>query len=202
MVLAARDSKALEETAAMIRAGGGEALPVPTDVTDEVQVDALFSQAMESFGRLDILVNNAGAFDWGHVDELSAEAWDHVVAVNLRAPFLCSRQAIRIMDIGSISAQRVRPGSAAYSTTKFGLVGLTQVTALEGREHGIACSCLHPGNTFVERRRDSPNQINQEPMMSVEELSEVAVHVVALPPHMNILEAIALPLEQEYLGRG
>jgi len=211
VVLAARDSKALEETAAMIRAGGGEALPVPTDVTDEVQVDALFSQAMESFGRLDILVNNAGAFDWGKVDDLSVEAWDHVVAVNLRAPFLCSRQAFRIMkdqgggrilNIGSISAQRVRPGSAAYSTTKFGLVGLTQVTALEGREYGIACSCLHPGNTFVERRRDSPNQINQEPMMSVEELSEVAVHMVALPPHMNILEAIALPLEQEYLGRG
>jgi NAD(P)-dependent dehydrogenase (short-subunit alcohol dehydrogenase family) len=133
------------------------------------------------------------------------------MAVNLRGPFLCSREAVRIMkgqgggrilNIGSISAQRVRPGSAAYSTTKFGLVGLTQVTALEGRSHGIACSCLHPGNTFVERRKDSPTPINQEPMMSVEALAEVAVHMTTLPPHINMLEAIVLPLEQEYLGRG
>lgn len=211
VVLAARDSAMLNANAETIRSKGGEALAVPTDVSDEIQVKALFNRATAVFGRLDVLVNNAGAFDWGHVDELSAEAWDHVMAVNLRGPFLCSREAVRIMkvqgggrilNIGSISAQRVRPGSAAYSTTKFGLVGLTQVTALEGRSHGIACSCLHPGNTFVERRKDNPTPVNREPMMSVEALADVAVHMATLPPHVNMLEAIVLPLEQEYLGRG
>ncbi len=58
----------------------------------------------------------------------------------------------RIINIGSISAQRVRPNSAPYSSTKFGLVGLTHVTALEGRESGITCSCLHPGNIRTEAR--------------------------------------------------
>ena len=85
------------------------------------------------------------------------------IAVNLRAPFLCTRAAMRIMkpqgggriiNIGSISAQRVRPDSAPYSASKHGLWGLTQVTALEGRDHGITCGCLHPGNMQVERRQD------------------------------------------------
>src|SRR5262249_56444740 len=109
-------------------------------------------------------VNNAGAFDGGPLDEISVEAWDRVLRVNLRAPFLCTREALRIMkrqgggriiNIGSISAQRVRPDSAAYSASKHGLWGLTQVTALEGRPHNISCGCLHPGNVLVERRPQS-----------------------------------------------
>ena len=132
-------------------------------MSDEVDVEALFGETMDRFGRLDILVNNAGAFDGGPIEDLSADAWDNVIAVNLRAPFLCTRAAFPIMkeqgggkiiNIGSISAQRVRPNSAPYSTSKFGIWGLTQSTALEGRPFGIACSCLHPGNTLEERRID------------------------------------------------
>ena len=117
-------------------------LAVPADVTDETQVQELFRQALARFGRLDVLVNNAGAFDGGPIDELTLETWEKVMAVNLRGPFLCTREAVRIMkrqgggriiNIGSISAQRVRPNSAPYSTSKHGLWGLTQVTALEGR---------------------------------------------------------------------
>ena len=111
-------------------------------------------RTMETFNRLDILVNNSGAFDGGPLDELSTEALDNVLSVNLRAPFLCTRAAMQIMkqqgggriiNIGSISAQRVRPGAGPYCASKFGIWGLTQVTALEGRPHGIAASCLHHG---------------------------------------------------------
>src|SRR4029078_7663509 len=133
---------------------------------------------------LDILVNNAGAFDGGPIDELAVELWDKVLAINLRAPFLCTREAMRIMkrqhsgriiNIGSISAQRVRPHSAPYSASKHGLWGLTQVTALEGREHGITCRCLHPGNGRNGRRATRGLPQDQEPMMTAEELAEVAV---------------------------
>ncbi|MBI1923689.1 SDR family oxidoreductase, partial [Candidatus Poribacteria bacterium] len=160
LVLAARDVETLNRTAEELTANGATLLAVPTDVTDEAQVETLFERAMERFNRLDILFNNAGAFDGGPIDELSTAAWDKVIAVNLRGPFLCTRAAMRIMkkqgggriiNIGSISAQRVRPNSAPYSTSKFGIWGLTQVTALEGRQYGIAASCLHPGNTLVER---------------------------------------------------
>jgi NAD(P)-dependent dehydrogenase (short-subunit alcohol dehydrogenase family) len=108
----------------------------------------------------------------------------------------------RIINIGSISAQRVRPGSAPYSASKHGLWGLTQVTALEGREFGISCGCLHPGNTMVERRLGSDKLEDQEPMMTVAELAQAAVVMATLPAHVNMLEAIVLPVGQLYVGRG
>ncbi len=210
VVLSARGEAALGDVAAEIRDLGGEVLAKTADVAETAQVEALFGATIERFGKLDILVNNAGAFDGGPIDELSIEAWDRVMATNLRGPFLCTQAAMRIMkqrqqgriiNVGSISAQRVRPESAPYSTSKHGLWGLTQVTALEGREHGITCCCLHPGNVSIERRStDSP--IDAEPMIGVESLAEVALLMATLPPEVEMLEAIVLPHQQMYVGRG
>src|SRR6516164_4356555 len=164
LALTARGGDDLGRVADELRAAGADVLAVPADVTDEGQVRDFFRRTLERFGRLDVLVNNAGAFDGGPLDELSVEAWDKVLAINLRAPFLCTREAMRVMkkqgggriiNVGSISAQRVRPHSAPYSTSKHGLWGLTQVTALEGRAHNISCGCLPPGNVLVERRQQS-----------------------------------------------
>jgi NAD(P)-dependent dehydrogenase (short-subunit alcohol dehydrogenase family) len=210
LVLAARPSPQLETAEKEMRSIGADVLAVATDVTDEAQVERLFQQARERFGRLDVLVNNAGVFDGGPLDELSTAAWDKVIAVNLRAPFLCTRAALRIMkpqgggriiNVGSISGQRVRPASAPYSTSKHGLWGLTQVTALEGRDHGITCCCLHPGNVKTERRHSNRPE-DAEPMMTPDELAEVAVLMASLPPHVEMLEAIVLPHQQLYVGRG
>lgn len=103
----------------------------------------------------------------------------------------------RISNIGSISAQRVRPNSAPYSSSKFGLVGLTHCTALDGREFGITCGCLHPGNTLSERRVE-----DTEPMISLKELASAAVFMACQPPHLNVFELILLPRDQVYVGRG
>ena len=211
LTIAARNAELLEETANELRANGTKVLAVPTDVTDEAQIKALFEKSMTEHGRLDILVNNAGAFDAGPIDELSTEAWDWVVGVNLRAPFLCTREAFgimkaqgeggRIINIGSISSHRVRPLTAPYSATKFGIWGLTQVTALEGRPHGITASCLKPGNTYVERIQNR-SQAPTEPMMDVDDLAQAAVLMATLPPNINMLDATVLPVGQLYIGRG
>lgn len=119
-----------------------------------------------------------------------------------------SQRCGRILNIGSISAQRPRFNAAPYATSKFGLWGLTQVTALEGRQHGIAASCLHPGNVRVESSAEEVGAIcgipgySEEPMMNVDEIAEVAVLMATVPAHMNVLEAIVLPVKQAYLGRG
>jgi len=219
LAIAARDAEKLEEAGAEIGALGVEVLVVPTDVTEEKQVDALFEQTMERFGRLDILVNNAGAFDGGPIESLDMESWNRVIGVCLTAAFLGTRAAFRIMkpqgggriiNVGSISAQRARMNSAPYTSAKHGIWGLTQATAIEGREHGIVVSCLHPGNVQVERRMQEATEEGNsgmvvqgdEPMMSVDEIAEVAVHMATLPPHVNFLEAIVLPTEQPYIGRG
>lgn len=211
LTIAARNAELLAETANELRANGTKVLAVPTDVTDEAQIKALFEKSMSEYGRLDILVNNAGAFNAGPIDELSTEDWDWVVGVNLRAPFLCTREAFRIMkaqgeggriiNVGSISSHRVRPRTAPYSATKFGIWGLTQVTALEGRPHGITASCLKPGNTYVERIQNS-SQAPTEPMMDVDDLAKAAVLMATLPPNINMLDATVLPVGQLYVGRG
>ena len=204
LVLAARNVDGLKQTEAAIVEGGATAEVVPTDVTSEEQIETMFARTMERFGRLDILVNNAGIFNSAPIDQLSTEAWDTVIATNLRAAFLCTRTAFgimksqgggRIINIGSISAKRVRPHNASYSSAKFGLVGLTHTTALEGREFGITCGCLHPGITGDK----NPENI---PMTPLKETAAAAVFMACQPPDVNVLEIIQLPRDQLYLGRG
>jgi NAD(P)-dependent dehydrogenase (short-subunit alcohol dehydrogenase family) len=219
VVLAARNSELLLQAATDISSDPGRVLTVAADITCENQVEALFAAAVERFGRVDLLINNAGAFDGGPVEDIGLAAWERVIGVCLTGAFLCTREAFRVMkprgggriiNIGSISAQRPRLHSAPYTAAKHGIWGLTQATALEGREHGIVVSCLHPGNVLVERRQaESKGSAGEnmvvetdEPMMTVEEIARVAADMAALPPHVNFLEATVLPTRQAYLGRG
>jgi len=207
----ARNEKKLEQTARELEAAGAEVLAKPVDVTDEQAVEGFFDAVVERFGRVDLLVNNAGAFDGGRIDELTLAAWNNVVGACLTGTFLCSRRAFalmkvqgggRILNIGSISAQRPRENSAPYAAAKVGVWGRTQATALDGRPFGIVASCLHPGNVLVERRQESGDESDDEPMMSVDTIAEAALAMLTLPPHVNMLEAIVLPVGQLYLGRG
>ena len=125
IVLAGRSIERLVRAAQEIGASGATVVPIPTDVTDEVQVNSLFERTMDLFHRVDILVNNAGATDGAPLSEMSVEMWDKVIATNLKGPFLCTRSAMRIMksqgsgrilNIGSISAQRPRLNSAPYAS--------------------------------------------------------------------------------------
>lgn len=198
VILVARDKEAL----AAIATDLPNSKAIQADITDERQVQQAFAQC----DRLDLLVNNAGISEGAPIDELTLETWERIIAANLRGPFLCTREAFRIMkrqgggriiNVSSIAAKRVRPKTAPYAASKHGLWGLTQVTALEGREFGIACGCLFPGNTLVERL---PHK--HEPNMKVEELARTVVAMAALPPHVNMLEAVVIPVKQLYLGRG
>ena len=211
LVIASRNRNNLDSTAGELRAGGATVLVVPTDVAVEADVVSLFETAVREFGSLDVLVNNSGVFDGGPIEELSLETWQRVIDVNLTGVFLCTREAMKIMkrqrggriiNIGSISAQMPRMNSAPYSTSKHALVGLTKSTALEGRAFGVSACTLHPGNVLTERREASDTSPDQEPMMTPDDIAMAALTMAALPPNVNMLESIVLPVEQLYLGRG
>jgi len=215
VVIAARDAARLEATAAELSNGGGTVVAIQTDVTNEEQMISLFARTMDQFGKLNILVNNSGAFDGGPIEELTMEKWQRVMDVNVTGPFLGSREAFKIMkpqgggriiNIGSISAQRPRHCSSPYSTSKHAVWGLTQSLALEGRAHGIAVSVLHPGNVLVERRSDGKSSTGRdegpEPLISTADMGKTALLMATLADDANLLEAIVLPLGQDYLGRG
>ena len=215
VVIAARNSDRLDAAAAELSNGGGTVISIPTDVTSEEQMISLFAKTMDQFGKLDVLVNNSGAFDGGPVEELTMEQWQKVIDVNVTGPFLGSREAFKIMkkqgggriiNIGSIAAQKPRHSSSPYTTSKHAVWGLTQSLAREGRDHGIAVSALHPGNVMVERRGDGKSATGRdegpEPLISTEDMGRTALLMATLPPGSNMLEAIVLPLGQAYLGRG
>jgi NAD(P)-dependent dehydrogenase (short-subunit alcohol dehydrogenase family) len=218
LVLAARGLEGLNATAKEIKALGRKALVVSTDVMKEEDIKNLFKKTIEHYKRLDILVNNSGIFNGGPVWELNTKSWDDVIATNLRAPFLCTREAFaymkehgggKIINIGSISAAMPRFNNCAYTSAKAGLRGLTHSTALEGREFGITASILHPGETA----RDVPANFTPPPgmkmppkvaggEMSSEELAAAAVYIACCAPHVNPFEITQIPIAQPYLGRG
>jgi NAD(P)-dependent dehydrogenase (short-subunit alcohol dehydrogenase family) len=210
-VLASRSREKLEVAANEIRNAGGQVHVVPTDVTVEHEVIDLFRQTVDAFGRVDILVNNAGVSKGAPTDELSLKVWQQVIDVNLTAAFLCSREALKIMksqrsgriiNIGSVSAKVPRVHSAAYTTSKFGLEGLTRSLALDAREFGIAVSILHPGNTMTPIWTGREEVARKEGVMSPDDLARVAVTIATLPPEINLLESIVLPVSMPFVGRG
>jgi NAD(P)-dependent dehydrogenase (short-subunit alcohol dehydrogenase family) len=210
LVLAARGRAHLDAAAAELRGLGAEVLTVPTDVTDEAQVRALFEATLHAHDRLDILVNNAGVYEGAAIDALALDAWRRVLDTNLTGPFLCTREAMRIMkrqrggriiNIGSISAQVPRPDSAAYTASKHGLSGLTKTAQLEGRTFGISVGCLHPGNVQTSPTMSGTGE-EAEPQMRPDDIAIAALAMALLPPEVSMLEAIVLPYGQPYIGRG
>lgn len=219
-VLVARRGELLDEVAAGIRKKGGEALPVPSDLTKEDAVTALFAKVRERYGRLDVLVNNAGIATHMNTEDITLDYWRNALDINITAAFLCSREAIRMMkaqepkggriiNIGSVSAKTPRPDSLPYTVTKFGLQGMTHQLTMDGRKHNIVASIIHPGATlssFTTRRGRSTSGAGataDDYVMAAEDVAKVAVLMAALPPEVNLYEATILPNHmRSFIGRG
>ncbi len=145
-----------EETAKGIVAEGGEAIAVSCDVSVRQQVEAMFDQAVKTFGRVDILVNNAGIIRDELVYKMSDDEFDAVINVHLKGTFLCAQVAQRymvaqnygrIINFSSTSALGNR-GQVNYSAAKAGIQGITKTLAIELGRYQITCNAVAPG--FIE----------------------------------------------------
>ena len=165
VVIAARTTPELEETAAVIEAQGGRVLAVTTDLAVEEQIEALFRQTLDTFGRIDVLVNNAARTSpLAPLVELSLEEWDATFDVNLRAimlscklalPSMIGRRSGSIINVSSTNGRRGIPGRIAYGASKWGLIGFTQVLAGEVGQHNVRVNCVVPGATRTEALEES-----------------------------------------------
>ncbi len=221
VVLAVRREEPLKETAALAGESGSRTLVVPTDVSEPSSVSALFDRTKEEFGRLDVLFNNAGVNAPAvPMEDLSIEQWKSVVDINLTGVFLCARQAIklmknqnpkggRIINNGSISAHVPRPNSAAYTSTKHAVTGLTRCISLDGRKHDIACGQIDIGNALTEMAQRMTKGVPQangsveiEPTMDVKNVASAVVYMASLSLDANVQFMTIMATEMPFIGRG
>jgi NAD(P)-dependent dehydrogenase (short-subunit alcohol dehydrogenase family) len=190
VVLAARDRQALDDVAGRIKDAGGQATPVPTDVSDEAAVGRLFAEAT-GIGQLGALVCAAGVLTPAPFAETASAMWAETLGVNLTGTFLCCRAAFtvmaaagegRIVNFGSLSgiyATEKFPGLAAYNVSKYGVIGLTEAIAVEGKEHGISAICLSPGAVDTEMLRRANPALR--PGLTPDDVAELIVALLDSP---------------------
>jgi NAD(P)-dependent dehydrogenase (short-subunit alcohol dehydrogenase family) len=219
VVLAGRNLQTLNETASL--AVGAQTLAVPTDVTRPESVAQLFEKTRAAFGRVDVLFNNAGtSAPPVPFEELTAQQWDAVVAVNLTGAFLVAQAAYRVMkdqtpqggriiNNGSISAHVPRPNSAPYTATKHAITGLTKSLSLDGRKYNIACGQIDIGNaatSMVNKISTGVVQANgsllAEPTMPVDHVGEAIAYMAGLPLETNVQFMTVMATAMPYIGRG
>jgi NAD(P)-dependent dehydrogenase (short-subunit alcohol dehydrogenase family) len=208
----------LEAAAKEVQRIGQRVLTALLDVRSASQIDAVIDQTLRTFGRLDILVNNAAAppgADRVPVTELSEEAWDTVLDINLKGSFLCAKAAAnamlrhkirgRIINIGSGNSKVGHPRLAAYCASKFGLLGFTQSLALELAPAGITVNIICPGAMDTERldyfgRREDGSYDPNQRIERIKRLgTEVPLGRLATPEDVAAVTAFLASDEAEYI---
>jgi NAD(P)-dependent dehydrogenase (short-subunit alcohol dehydrogenase family) len=155
-----RDKAALERTVAEL-ASADKAIVIVTDITSAEAPDAIVTAAVKRFGAIDILVNAAGMIGFGMTDQTTDEAWDAMMALNLRAPFRLMRAAFphlkerrgAVVNVSSVNGRRVFPNLAAYNTSKGALDHLTRCAAIDWAPHGVRVNAVNPGVTVTNLHR-------------------------------------------------
>src|SRR5829696_1889314 len=222
VVLAGRRMEMLEETK-KLGDNVGKSLCVSADMTDPGSIAALFAKVMETYGRLDVLFNNAGmGAPPVNFEDLTLAQWQAVVNTNLTGPFLCTQHAFRIMkdqnprggriiNNGSISAHAPRPFSAAYTSTKHAITGLTKASNLDGRMYDIAVGQVDIGNAatpMTDRMVAGPGvmqpdgTMKQEPRMDAKAVGDAVAYMAGLPLDANVLFMTVMATKMPFVGRG
>ena len=221
VVLVGRRADALEETVAAAGVHGAHAVALPTDLSREPEVEALFEQVRTRFGRLDLLFNNAGiSLPYTLPGDMLGDDWRRAVDINLNGAFYAlshafklmqeqSPQGGRIINNGSISAHVPRPGSIAYTATKHAISGMTRAASLDGRAFGIAVGQIDIGNVASDMTlrmakgvHQADGSIRPEPRMDMSAVVDTFMTMARLPLSANILFTTVMATGMPFVGRG
>ena len=221
VVFTGRRADALQAAIDAFGADAARGLALPSDVSKEEEVQALFAQIRARFGRLDLLFNNAGVSSRATTpDDLSGAEWRAAVDVNLHGMFYCLSAAFkqmreqapqggRIINNGSISATTPRPGSIAYTATKHAVSGLTKTASLDGRPFDIAVGQIDIGNVASDMTArmavgvpQADGSVRPEPRMDMSAVVETLMAMTRLPLSANVLFTTVMATKMPFVGRG
>jgi NAD(P)-dependent dehydrogenase (short-subunit alcohol dehydrogenase family) len=206
IILTARSRDQLTQVERAIAEKKGQAMVVPCDLTRDAEIEKLAGEGERMFGAVDILINNAG---WGKrapVVKAKLEDWDQTFRLNLRAPMILAQRFLpamiakgegAVINIGSVSGKSGEANGAAYSASKFGLIGFTQSLYEEVREHGIKVSVILPG--FVDTPLIPPNrQLDRSKMIQAADIAQTVCYVLAAPETSCPVEITVRPQRTPY----
>jgi len=206
VVLVARSRDQLEEVRREIDSRHGSAAVVPCDLTRDDGIEKLVDRSAQHFGAIDILINNAGWGKRASVVKAKIDDWDQTFRVNLRAPMILAQRLLpamiekgegAVINIGSVSGKSGEANGAAYSASKFGLIGFTQSLYEEVREHGIKVSVILPG--FVDTPLIPPNrQLDRSKMIQADDVAQTVLYVLTSPATCCPVEITVRPQRTPY----
>lgn len=197
--LIGRRKTLIEEVADEIRQEGGRAWTGALDVRDALAVELFVRDSLPPSGKLDLLVHAAGIFQMQPFEKTSTELWDETISINLTGAYIVSKavwqyiEGGQMIHISSVAGIEPYPGCAAYSASKYGLIGLSQVLALEGKKRKIRVHVICPGNTQTPIwDEQAPAEVIQR-MMQPEQVAEVVRWLAISPPEVTFEPLVIRP---------
>jgi NADP-dependent 3-hydroxy acid dehydrogenase YdfG len=216
VALAARREDRIKALAEEISSGGGKALAVPTDVSDEQSARRLIETAKGELGSVDVLVNNAGVMLLGPILGAEIEHWQRMVNVNVLGLMYCTHAALPIMqeqggghivNVSSVAGRVARLGSGVYNATKFGVGAFSESLRQEALNYNVRVTIVEPGYVdtelqghnehpmVVERMEKDKQQIGK--VLEADDIANAIVYAVTQPEHVSINEVLIRPTRQQ-----
>jgi NADP-dependent 3-hydroxy acid dehydrogenase YdfG len=219
VALLARRRDRLEKLAAEIEEGGGSALVIPADVTEQWDAEASVQRTVDEFGRLDILVNDAGLMLLGPALGGPVKDWDRMVSVNimgllyttyaalphlLKAAEDSPRGVADLVNVGSVAGRQARAGAAVYNLTKFGVRAFSEGLRQEVTGQHVRVSLVEPGRVDTELWSHMRDEARDESLrrfagvepLNASDIADAITYVVTRPRHVAVNEMLVRPTDQ------
>jgi len=199
----ARSGGALDRAVQDLRAAGADALALPADVTQAVEVESAVRMAVERWGRLDVLVLNAGTWKGAPIVETSEADWDMLLDLNLKGAFLALKFALpwmtaqkrgTVIGIDSLGGTVGQPGAAAYAASKWGLRGLLESAALEVKPARVRVSIVYPHQINSAGDSIEPDSDERDRRLEPAEIASLIAWICAAPDHVSVGNVSIWPL--------
>ncbi len=218
VAIVARRRDRLDALAERIRAGGGDALVLEADVTDELRARAVVAETVAHFGRLDTLVNNAGVMLLGPIPDADVGEWKRMLDLNVSALMYCTHAALPhllqaaaggprnvadLVNVSSVAGRNARAGAGVYNASKFAVGAFSEALRQEVTKKQVRVSLIEPGETATELREQNRPEVqaklpprNEHPLQSAD-VADAIVYVVTRASHVAINEVLIRPTQQE-----
>lgn len=211
VAVSGRRKERLDSLVRRIEKAGGKGLALPGDVSIEADATRAVNDTVARLGRIDVLINSAGVNEAGGIESLPLDLWRKVIDINLMGTLYCCKAAVPamkaqgggdIINISSTAGRRAGAGFAAYSTSKFGVNGLTECLRQEVGGAGVRVCIIEPGATTTEiaesisdlkAREAIRAHVTKEGAMAASDIADAIMFVVTLPRRANVSEMLIRP---------